>query len=146
MDQVEQLDTVISIALERRCLLRLAGLGLLGAAATPVLLGCTPANAAGIVIEMTSAHGFAPVGVTVPRGATVVWKNVGQVPHTSTCDPARVQNRLHVGLPPGARPWDSGDIAPGQTWTNTLETAGLYLYVCRYHAQEGMLGTITVTA
>ncbi len=70
---------------------------------------------------------------------------MGQVLHTSTCDPARVQNRLYVGLPPGAAPWDSGDISPGQTWAHTFETAGLYLYVCRYHAQEGMLGTITVT-
>jgi plastocyanin len=66
--------------------------------------------------------------------------------HTASCDPALAEKLTHVVLPAGATPWSSGDLYTGQTWQHTFTTPGTYLYFCRYHAAEGMLGTIAVVA
>jgi len=38
--------------------------------------------------------------------------------------------------------WRSGTIAPGGTFTTTLQTAGTFTYHCTIH--PGMVGTVTV--
>jgi plastocyanin len=63
----------------------------------------------------------------VPKGTTVTWTNNDLVVHTSTSDN-------------GA--WNSGNIAPGGTFSTTLDTAGTFVYHCAIH--PGMVGTVTV--
>ena len=96
-------------------------------------------------IIMADPHQLNPASLTVPKGATIVWKNRSTERHTATCDPARVPQNVEVMLPQGAAPWDSGELLTGQTWMHTFETPGSYVYACRYSGAEGMIGSIKVT-
>jgi plastocyanin len=60
---------------------------------------------------------FVPPALTVHRGDTVVWVNKDLVPHTVTA----------------AKAFDSGQIAPGASWTWVARQAGHYDYVCTLH-------------
>jgi plastocyanin len=93
---------------------------------------------------MTEQFTFQPTSLSVPVGATVTWRNSSGATHSATDDPARAQDPTHAGLPAGAQPWDSGDIAPGQNGTRTFSTPGTYLYFCRFHEGRGMVASITV--
>ena len=63
---------------------------------------------------------FDPEALPVRAGDTVTWTNRDIVPHTVTAENGS---------------WDSGEIAPGATWTMaiTAETAGSYF--CGYHPE-----------
>ena len=61
---------------------------------------------------------FQPEGLTVAPGDTVVWVNRDLVPHTATSASAR---------------FDSGELAPGKSWTYTVRGAGEFNYICTYH-------------
>src|SRR5205085_12317922 len=71
---------------------------------------------------------FLPAEITVPVGTTVTWTNRGRVAHTST--------------DPGV--WDSGRIAPGQTFSAVFAIAGTFDYVCSIHPE--MRGRVNVQA
>lgn len=70
---------------------------------------------------------FQPSTMTIPRGATVMWRNDGAVTHTVTSDT-------------GA--FNSGNLSPGATFTHQFNQAGTYPYHCTPH--PFMTGTITV--
>ena len=89
---------------------------------------------------------FEPATLTIPLGATVAWHHMANTVHTITADPAKAQMPERVILPDGAQPFDSGDLYSGQRWVHTFEVAGTYVYFCRYHELDEMLGVITVTA
>jgi plastocyanin len=72
---------------------------------------------------------FVPATTTINVGDTVVWTNNGDSPHTSTSDS-------------GA--WDSGSMDPGQTFSQTFNSAGTFPYHCNFHQSLGMVGTIVV--
>lgn len=75
---------------------------------------------------------FTPGSLTVPLGATVVWKNNNTYPHTVTCDPTLAdQYGAYADLPVDAQPWDSGDIYAGEMWSHTFLTPGQYIYFSR---------------
>jgi plastocyanin len=82
-----------------------------------------PAEAAVSIVDFA----FDPATLDVPTGATVVWTNDGQAPHTVTGDFA-----------------DSGILEPGQTFSHTFTESGEHNYVCSIHPQ--MTGTIRVSA
>jgi plastocyanin len=69
---------------------------------------------------------FSPVKLAVQRGDTITWRNDDLVPHTATA----------------AGRFDSGNIAPGKTWSHRMDKAGAYDYICSYH--PGMKGRIEV--
>jgi plastocyanin len=69
---------------------------------------------------------FSPAAITVKRGETVTWRNNDIVPHTATA----------------AGRFDSGEIAPGKTFSKKMEKPGDYDYICTYH--PGMKGRIEV--
>lgn len=69
---------------------------------------------------------FSPATLKVHRGDSVTWRNNDLVPHTATA----------------AGHFDSGDIAPGKTFTRKMDQPGAYDYVCTYH--PGMKGRIEV--
>src|SRR5215212_4894621 len=81
-----------------------------------------PAEAAVSIIDFS----FEPATLDVPAGATVVWTNEGQAPHTVTGDFA-----------------DSGVLEPGQTFSHTFAESGEFSYACAIHPQ--MTGSIRVS-
>lgn len=61
---------------------------------------------------------FEPATLEIAAGATVVWTNAGQAPHTVTGSFA-----------------DSGALSPGQTFQQTFAEEGTFDYVCAFHPQ-----------
>jgi plastocyanin len=61
---------------------------------------------------------YLPATLTVNVGDTVVWKNEDVVPHTATA-----RNKS----------FDSGNIAPGGSWSYVANKKGTYFYYCVYH-------------
>ncbi|MFA5107700.1 MAG: cupredoxin family copper-binding protein [Patescibacteria group bacterium] len=72
-----------------------------------------------------SNFAFSPATLTVTAGTAVTWVNNDSVTHTVT-----------------ASAFNSGDLAPGQTYTFTFSTPGTYAYSCSIHPT--MTGTIIV--
>lgn len=70
---------------------------------------------------------FQPGALDVAPGDRVAWTNHDAVPHTVTAADAS---------------WDSGEVAPGETFTWVVKGTGTIPYVCRYHAT--MKGRLTV--
>ena len=68
---------------------------------------------------------FRPEELTLAAGTTVTWVNAGRNPHTVTADD-------------GA--FDSGDMAPGATFSHTFDRPGTFPFYCRYHGAPGGLG------
>lgn len=66
----------------------------------------------------TDDWGYDPSSLEVGVGDTVVWTNTGSVDHTVTADDGS---------------FDSGAIAPGDTWSYTFEDVGEYQYHCDPH-------------
>jgi plastocyanin len=93
--------------------------------------GGTPPPKAGATetVDMKDIK-FVPQDVTVKAGTTVTWTNSDQVPHTVTKEGG-----------PGAE-FDSGNVAPGDTFEQTFDAKGEIDYVCTIH--PGQSGTITV--
>ena len=72
---------------------------------------------------------FQPGSLEVPAGSTVTWTNTGAATHTVTADDGS---------------FDSGNLAPGASFSQTFNTAGTFAYHCNIHPQ--MTATIVVTA
>lgn len=70
-----------------------------------------------------------PVKVVVGVNSTIDWINNDSAPHTVTANDAS---------------FDSGNVAPGQSFTFTFTTPGTYQYHCVYH--PWMVGTVVVRA
>lgn len=87
----------------------------------------TPAAAATPSEVTIRDFAFEPPTVEIAAGATVVWRNAGNAPHTATASD-------------GA--FDTGRIDPGQEATVTFDTAGSFAYRCAFH--PNMKGTIVV--
>lgn len=83
--------------------------------------------AAGVTIADFS---FTDATLTVNAGDTVTWTNNGAVAHTVTSDVAGT--------------FDSGNLAPGQTFSFTFPAAGNFDYHCSIHTQ--MKGNVSVNA
>ncbi|MFZ3583069.1 cupredoxin domain-containing protein [Loktanella sp. DJP18] len=128
-----------------RFLIALAPMAFATACATsgPAVDGMTPASVAETV-DMTAALNFSPNAVTINSGETVEFRNISTFTHTvsTTADtPAETQA---VMLPNGAEAFDSGAVAPGETFTHTFTTPGTYRYFCEPHVGQGMIGTVIV--
>ncbi len=77
---------------------------------------------------------FALESFTIPKGATVIWTNQGQIFHTATSS----ANSQKV--------WDTGVLIQGRSSTAvTFNTPGTFPYFCQVHGAASMSGTITVT-
>ena len=70
---------------------------------------------------------YVPAEYWVVPGATVTWFNSGQLTHTVTAENGS---------------FNSGNIAPGSSWSNTFNAVGDYDYRCDRHPEEA--GTIHV--
>lgn len=120
----------------------------LGLAAVPLLALATTKSIAArpaIVIEMLDAPpSFQPVRSTIKAGDTIEWKNIGAQLHHVTSDPAAALKKGDVASPPGATPFDSGFLKPGESFSQTFSVAGTYRYTCAVHEAKGMNGEIVV--
>jgi plastocyanin len=89
-----------------------------------------PAEAFGSTVVIIRNFAFSPAQVTVARGSKVTWVNCGAQgddAHTSTADGGG---------------WRSDLLAPGESFTTTVNTAGSFPYHCEPHPT--MRGTVTV--
>lgn len=70
-----------------------------------------------------TALSFAPQNITIQLGvnATIQWSNEGTVSHTTTSFPGDAQS------------WDSGPMNPGDSYTVTFTTSGVFHYYCTIH-------------
>src|SRR5581483_4821767 len=115
---------------------RLSVLGILGLIGlgtfllAPVL--APPVRAEDATVQAVD-NAFQPQTITVAAGTTITWTNAGKAPHTVTADD---------------NSWDSGNLAPGQSFSHTFDQPATVGYHCQYHgaAGSGMFGTITVSA
>jgi plastocyanin len=87
-----------------------------------------PAPSGGTAVTIGD-NSFTPANLKVSVGDTVTFENDGAIAHTMTAAE-------------GAD-FDSGSIAPGDTFTFTPTKAGTVSYVCTFH--PGMQGTIDVS-
>jgi plastocyanin len=87
----------------------------------------TGAAAESVAVEIKD-FAFNPAEITVPVGDSVTWTNGDAAPHTAT------------GLDREAL--QSGAIAPGESFTQTFDTAGTIEYFCEFH--PNMKGSIVV--
>jgi plastocyanin len=98
-----------------------------------------------IVIKMLDMPpAFQPVQTNIKVGETVEWENVGNEVHHATSDPALAIKRSEVTNPPGAQPFDSGFLKPGESFSHTFSVPGVYRYTCVVHEAKGMTGEIVV--
>jgi plastocyanin len=106
----------------------------------------TPAGApaASATVTLTPDFKFDPAQVTIKAGQTVKWVNKGRAPQTVTADPARAKDKSHAAMPSGAKPFDSGVINGGGSFSHTFDVAGSYSYFSMPQEQSGMLGTVIV--
>jgi plastocyanin len=77
---------------------------------------------------------FSPDSVTIAAGDEVVWTNSGTFLHTSTSGVN--------GVPDGT--WNSGDVAPGDSYARVFSTSGTFHYFCMHHYLIGMVGVVVV--
>ena len=129
------------MVINRRTLVRIVG----GAAAVPVLAGCTVLDALDedrTEIEITGLRTFEPGGVTIQAGESVVWRNRGSNSHNLSTDPAGFEEDVPVQVPDGATPFTSGELVPNDRFSMQFDVPGDYIYACTIHPE--MIGTITV--
>ncbi|HVA76376.1 MAG TPA: plastocyanin/azurin family copper-binding protein [Candidatus Binataceae bacterium] len=101
-----------------------------------------------VVVQMQDAPAggfFYPDRITVPVGTTVKWINVGEQPHDATDDLISALRAGDAAYPAGAKPFDSGILAPGESFSYVFEVPGTYKYVCLPHEFGGMTGEVIVT-
>jgi plastocyanin len=72
---------------------------------------------------------FNPTTITVGVNSTVTWTNKDAITHTVTSDSGT---------------FDSGNVAPGSTFTYTFATIGTFAYHCNIHPT--MVATVVVSA
>lgn len=134
-------------SMKRRKMLRSTG-----SALSVGLAGCLdnslPENP---TVDMTDGLLFEPETVTIARGGTVTWENIGSVAHTVTA--------YEGGIPEQATYFASGGfdteqaarqrisaglLGAGDRFTQTFEVMGTYDYYCIPHESSGMVGTVRV--
>ncbi len=119
--------------------LALSGCGLTGPAHGPR----SSKAAAAVTMGFES---YSPTTLTIRAGDTIEWQNTSPITHTVTDNAKLAKKATDSSLPPGASPFNSGDISAGQVYFHTFTTPGTYHYFCIHHEQDGMLGTVVVRA
>src|SRR5579875_3018979 len=102
-----------------------------------------PDPRAAAVVDM-GFESFTPATVTIKAGQAVEWRNTSPITHSVSFDPKAASNPSDVSLPPGVRPFASGDVAAGDVYLHTFDVPGTYRYFCTHHEGGGMLGTVVV--
>jgi plastocyanin len=80
------------------------------------------------IVGIKHAKSFSPNPIDIKVGDTVTWANNHRQGHTVTSDTAK---------------FDSGNIAPGQTFNHTFDKPGNFEYYCIIH--PSMIGEVNVS-
>jgi plastocyanin len=127
-----------------RTILSRVGLALMALLFTAALIPSV-ASAKTVKVTMTDKPPrFVPAKVTIKKGDTVKWVNTGKELHSATFNPTLAANAAQVTLPKGAKPFGSGFMAPGATFSHKFTVPGIYHYICIPHEKDGMLGEVIV--
>jgi plastocyanin len=126
----------------RRSLIALVISGICTMAILSKMAAATQTEVVVKMLDMPPA--FQPTRVTIKIGQSVEWENVGNEVHHATNDSSLAIKAKEVTNPPGAEPFDSGFLRPGETFTHTFTIPGEYRYACVVHEAKGMVGTIVV--
>lgn len=126
-------------------------------------------------IVRTEVNMFMPNAIVVDAGSNVRWINPSNLPHNvvgifnqTTAQDAvnsteliidNSTNNIHnnnntnandtqssPSSSSGVTAIDSGFIQQGQSWQYNFNEAGVFNYLCTIHAEEGMRGTLIITA
>jgi Plastocyanin len=100
--------------------------GTTAAASATTAIPPSGSGGAGAQVEVSN-FSFQPSSSTVKVGEKVTWTNKDSTTHTVTADDGS---------------FDSGDLAPGATFSHTFSKAGSVAYHCKIHSS--MHGTIVV--
>jgi plastocyanin len=115
---------------------RYAVASVIAVAGFAALFAVLPSKGAGREVKLVGFR-YRPAAVTIQKGGAVTFTNDSKVTHTATC-----QSGSKVGT--GRCRLDTGDIQPGMFKTLTFPSVGSYTIFCRYHAQAGMVATVSV--
>jgi plastocyanin len=106
-----------------------AGVGACGGSDDEPAAAAAKAPQAGGGTKITMQdNSFAPANAKVAVGETVTFENAGAIAHTATAT--------------DGADFDSGTVAPGETFRFKAATAGTVSYLCSFH--PGMEGKIEV--
>jgi plastocyanin len=108
--------------------LRLRALGVACALVAAFVSGSVGAQGAPSSVQMQIVT-FDPAELHVAPGTMVTWTNPSALVHTVTADDGSS---------------DSGDVAPGNAYTQEFDTPGTYAYYCQYHGGPGGQGMAVV--
>jgi plastocyanin len=111
----------------RRIILALIVLAVLLTGIRWARAGALRADAPEAAIVTMKDASFSPATVRIQAGQTVTWRNPTKLTHTVT-----------------GSGFDSGNVAPGGSWTYKFTKAGAHSYVCVPHQAAGMRGTVIV--
>ena len=106
--------------------------GAFAASTETSLLTSSPADITIVVGASNPGNGnfYQPGNFTVKVGQSVSWVNHDSASHTVTS----------TSVPNGASTFDSANMSPGQGYSHTFTTAGVYHYTCSYHSfMTGMI-------
>lgn len=94
-------------------------IGALAFALAAVLGGAAPAGAARTRVKIVD-FSFKPKRVEIPQGTVVKWVNRGSEAHTVTSNTGK---------------FDSGEIAPGDSYRRRFKQTGVFKYHCEIHPE-----------
>jgi plastocyanin len=97
-------------------------------------------NAAGDHVVDIELIAYKPGTLEIAAGTTVTWNQMDPGTHTVTA--GTVDGGSEVTVHPDDD-FDSGELATGESFSQTFDTAGTYPYFCRIHPAT-MQGEITV--
>ena len=100
-----------------------------------------------LTVEMTPEMAFLPKALTASVGEIVVWKNVSPMVHSvnTVVDNCKSEDgKKWIKIPSGATAFFSGEIKPGDEYRLRFEIPGTYQYLCTFHEDQLMRGTIYV--
>ncbi|MEY2431747.1 MAG: hypothetical protein QOC92_1472 [Acidimicrobiaceae bacterium] len=98
-----------------------------------------PASAATRTVQIKD-FSFSPSSVSIIEGDTVTWTQNGAVGHSVTADDGSFDSSPLCTPTPN----DDNCLKPGDSFSQTFDTAGTFSYHCRVHAS--MIGTVVVGA
>lgn len=112
-----------------------------------------PASAAEVSVAMVD-DAFMPPTITIQTGDRITWVNRGTHGHTVTSDSGLWDSGTVAGSSASSGgsysggSYDSGSSSSGssggQAYWVEFHRAGTYGYLCRFHAAQGMRGTVVV--
>jgi len=97
---------------------RMSRAGRLGAGLATLVIGAGMPAAAATLTVTFEGMAFVPARIVAKRGDTLVWVNRDLVPHTATV---------------ARGGFDSGAIAPGQSWRTPAPALGRHEVTCTFH-------------